>query len=233
MQNVQTLTPIKRTKIVKKAQKWELEDILMPSLSEFYKESDHMEKFLAIVGRDNPEVETKGVAHDATSPVSRRVLDWFVTGYAYRHQIVYDLNDPIFHNGKESDEIKPFNVHKEYKAQLKSFQKRNFDTFCRRDRIKFYYDVNDESKYKITTVGQLNFFRWAISNKVIDYVLEYLSEIEEDMNLHTKTKPKKASTTTKAATTSFTGTINQKRIHNISASRATSKKETVIRIRFD
>jgi len=236
------------TKVTKKVTKsWDLGNMLMPSLCAFYKNSDNLEKFLGIVGKSNTAADSVSNSNttpiDATSPISRRVLDWFVTGYSSRHHIVYDLNDSIFHEGKEFDEIKPFSVHEEYKAQLKSFQKLNFDTFCRRDRIRYYYDIDDDTKYKITTVGQLNFFRWAITNKVIDYVLEYLSEIEEDMNLHTKTKPKKKRTksvapfSTSGTSTNGTGStdgisINKKRIHNISASRSTTKKDTIIRIRF-
>ena len=33
-----------------------------------------------------------------------------------------------------------------------------------------------------TTVGQLNFFRWAIKNRIVDYVENNLGDIEEDMN---------------------------------------------------
>jgi hypothetical protein len=230
----------------KKADNWNIDDILMYSLCNFYKKEDNLEKFLSIVGRTNSNIKSSEDPADATSPISRRVLDWFVTGYASRHKIVYDLNDPIFNHGKESDEIIPFNVHKEYKSQLKSFQKRNFDTFCRRERIDFYYDVADGEDFKETTVGQLNFFRWAISYKVIDYVLEYLSEIEEDMNNwafekdKTKTKPKKSKRTATASTTASTTLVerqspllNKKRIHNITASRDASKKETIIRIKFN
>ena len=35
----------------------------------------------------------------------------------------------------------------------------------------------------VTTVGQLNFFRWAIDNKVLGYIHDNLSDIEEDMNV--------------------------------------------------
>ena len=32
-------------------------------------------------------------------------------------------------------------------------------------------------------MGQLNFFRWAIDNKVFEYIHDNLSDIEEDMNV--------------------------------------------------
>ena len=54
-----------------------------------------------------------------------------------------------------------------YKSQLKAFSKKQFDPFCRRKRIKFDYE---KSKNIITTIGQLNFFKWIIENKILDYI---------------------------------------------------------------
>jgi hypothetical protein len=71
-------------------------------------------------------------------------------------------------------------VHTNYKGQLKAYSKRNFDPFCRRNRIRFYYE---ENKYFITTVGQLNFFKWALENNIVDYVKKNMKAIEDDMNL--------------------------------------------------
>jgi hypothetical protein len=50
---------------------------------------------------------------------------------------------------------------------LKSFSKKQFDPFRRNVRIDFEYEPGKTIE---TTVAQLNFFRWAISNKVIDYI---------------------------------------------------------------
>ena len=73
-----------------------------------------------------------------------------------------------------------FVVHTNYKLQLKAYSKKYFDPFCRRERIYFYYGV--ENKKLITTVGQLNFFRWMIENNIIDYIKNFYSEIEGDMH---------------------------------------------------
>ena len=66
-----------------------------------------------------------------------------------------------------------------YKSQLKGYQKKQFDPFNRTQRIKFYYE---QDKFITTTICQLNFFRWAIENNVIDYIKEHISDIEKDMN---------------------------------------------------
>ena len=69
-----------------------------------------------------------------------------------------------------------------YKSQLKAYTKKQFDPFCRRERINFFYDTEDSNKYIETTVGQLNFFRWAIKNQVLSYITKNLNTIEHDMN---------------------------------------------------
>ena len=46
------------------------------------------------------------------------------------------------------------------------------------DRIVF--DCNGSSIE--TTVGQLNFFKWAIDNLIIDYIKNNYNDIENDMN---------------------------------------------------
>ena len=86
---------------------------------------------------------------------------------------------------KLEDKFEEFNIYLNYKAQLKSFQKKQFDPFCRRQRINFYYD-SENTKYIVTTVGQLNFFKWAIENNILNYVKDNIDEIEKDMNQNIK-----------------------------------------------
>jgi response regulator of citrate/malate metabolism len=81
---------------------------------------------------------------------------------------------------------------KSYKSQLKAYSKKFCDPFCRRDRIVFDYgsntihNYNNEviklNEYIITTIGQLNFFRFAIQNGIIDYAIKNITDIENDMN---------------------------------------------------
>ena len=71
------------------------------------------------------------------------------------------------------------NVFHSYKSQLKAYSKKRFDPFCRRDRLLFVID--DEVSVE-TTIGQLNFFKWAISNLILDYIEQNKQIIESDMN---------------------------------------------------
>ena len=128
--------------------------------------------------------------------ISLRLIDWFVTNYCKKFNIMYNLNDfrPV-QEGQTEAQRKAFDnyilVHTNYKGQLKAYSKRNFDPFCRRNRIRFYYE---ENKYFVTTVGQLNFFKWAMENHIIDYIQVHLKEIEDDMNLRCENIKKVATT---------------------------------------
>jgi len=111
--------------------------------------------------------------------ISLRIIDWFVTNYSKKYDTMYNLyNDKEELTLKGEDIYKQFNVFYSYKAQLKSFSKRNFDPFCRRNRVDF---MCEDIKIS-TTIGQLNFFRWAIDNLVIEYILSFYDNIENDMN---------------------------------------------------
>jgi hypothetical protein len=106
-----------------------------------------------------------------TSIISLRLIDWFVTNYAKRHNIGYVLG------GQE------FMVYMSYKSQLKAYSKKLFDPFCRRERIMFSLPGIEQF---ITTVGKLNFFRWAIEKNVIEYLKIHRETVEKEMNAHMK-----------------------------------------------
>jgi len=90
-----------------------------------------------------------------TSDLSLRLVDWFVTNYSKRHNTVYILD------GQE------FLVYTNYKSQLKAYSKKLFDPFCRRERILF--QIPGEEPF-LTTVGKLNFFRWALEAGLLTYI---------------------------------------------------------------
>ena len=75
-----------------------------------------------------------------------------------------------------------------YKLKLKAYSKRRFDPFCRWERISIPYKTDT---FIETTIGQLNFFKWALENKVVDYIEENYEMIENDMNSRNSTSKKK------------------------------------------
>ena len=96
-------------------------------------------------------------------------------------QIIQKKNYKIYEIEKRG-KLKNFIVYLEYKAQLRAYSKKQFDPFCRRERIVFYINEHEI----LTTIGQLNFFRWAIENKIILHVEKNLNEIDNDMNTSIK-----------------------------------------------
>lgn len=107
---------------------------------------------------------------DGRSAISLRLLDYFVTHYAKDKNISYWLPNS-----------RKFAVYLDYKAQLKSFSKQMFDCFRRHQRISFVIDGGAAPEVIETTVGQLNLFRWALSNGVIDYIEQNIGAIEAHM----------------------------------------------------
>ena len=128
----------------------------------------------------NYEIGTMINIIDSKSKISLRILDWFVTSYAKKKKICYDLNN----NGEKDN----FNVHINYKAQLKSYTKKYFDPFRRKKKFTYIYNSGQEEIF--TTIGQLNFFRWAISNNIISYVNNNYDKIVKEMKKANKENKK-------------------------------------------
>ena len=129
------------------------QELIIQSLQSFYSNRSDLKEVLEII--------------EGESDMSLRLIDWFVTNYSKYHNICY------IHKGHE------FYVYMDYKNQLKAYSKKLFDPFCRRERILF--QVSTIPAF-ITTVGKLNFFRWAIEKGVLDYIKMNLISIEKEMN---------------------------------------------------
>ena len=245
------------------------EELLLKTLNEFYNKSEcnHIDELLPIVLSE--------------SIISLRGLDWFVTNYSKKNNTHYVIET----NGKKE----AFDVHNKYKAQLKAFNKKFFDPFCRGNKIIFpYFNTKDKQLYDekivqirktinnkkipsikkkelldkfndiidrlsniitpddelseqlvsqlkcivkrkdieilnpkrkclITTVGQLNFFKWAITNDVLKYVSneENLRDINDDMTFRNKERKdhykKSVNVNNKHVTISAVKTVNKYR----------------------
>ena len=115
--------------------------------------------------------------------IALRLLEWFVTNYTKKNNITYIINRPQKTTIKFKPEI--FNVHTSYLRQTNGFTKKHFDPFCRSDEDLIDLEYSDSITGKKTTfqtsLGQLNFFRWAIKNLVIDYVEKNKKIINDDM----------------------------------------------------
>lgn len=92
--------------------------------------------------------------------ISLRFMDWFVTRFCYLYKSTINIANQFCVQNN-------FNINISYKAQLKSFTKKYFDPFKRKK--KFIFTLDKQKISFLTTLGQLNFFRWAMTHDIINY----------------------------------------------------------------
>jgi len=179
------------------------QELIIASLQRFYSGRQDLDEIVELL---------KG-----TSEVSLRLVDWFVTNFAKAHSTSYILN------GQE------FVVYMNYKNQLKAYSKKLFDPFCRRERISFQIPGHDAF---LTTVGKLNFFRWALEKGILDYIKGHQPEIEKEMNAAMKEQTKQKHTrdsTMSTATTATTASTASSATAASTASSTQTRKRTANR----
>jgi hypothetical protein len=130
-------------------------ELLLFKLKDFYNKDDNLDKMLKIINGKEEKI-------------SLRIVDWFSTNYAKKNSTTYSTEN----NSR-------FKVYIDYKLKLKAYSKRRFDPFCRWERIRM--PINDDYSIE-TTIGQLNFFKWAIENNIIEYIETNYESILKDMN---------------------------------------------------
>ena len=91
-------------------------NLLLDTLISFYKKDENIDKMLSII--------------NGQSMISLRLVDWFVTNYAKKFFVIYELGDSRF------------KVYDDYKLKLRAYSKKRFDPFCRWDRITIPYKEN-------------------------------------------------------------------------------------------
>lgn len=109
---------------------------------------------------------------EGKSNLSLRLIDWFVTNYAKKFNTTF-----LTSSGKHVI------VYLSYKSHLKAYSKKMFDPFCRSKRIKFH-------EFE-TTVGQLNFFEWAINDEILSYLEKNYDAVHADMENRLKDEAEK------------------------------------------
>ena len=196
------------------------QELIINSLQKFYSDRNDKDDIMKLL--------------EGTSVISLRLIDWFVTNYARQHTISYILNS------------QEFLVYMNYKRELKAYSKRLFDPFCRRERIMFQIPGHEQF---LTTVGKLNFFRWAIEKGVINYIQMNLAKIEKEMNASTREinnlrkqdmSASSQATTTTTATNTTVGTTDTKastrrrnRLTTNNNSNVIEKHELNVNVTFD
>ena len=178
-------------------------DLLLNNLMDFYKKENYLDKMLKIITGE--------------SKISLRIVDWFATNYAKKYYTLYTIEDDF-------GNLKRFKVYFDYKLKLKAYSKRRFDPFCRWERINIPYKGE---KFIETTIGQLNFFKWAIENKVIEFIEENYETIEKDMNTRNSTSKRKE------LKIDNTKTRKKREELSISATKSIKKEDVEIVVQFN
>lgn len=184
-------------------------DILMHKLMQFYRKDDNLKQMLEII--------------NGSSKISLRIVDWFSTNYSKKHFTMINTQK----NAR-------FKVYEDYKLKLKAYSKKRFDPFCRWDRIQIPVNENEDLCFE-TTIGQLNFFKWAIENEIILYITENYDVIEQDMNENnslSKTKKNKPKDDVITLST-ITKTRKKREELSVSAIRTFKKEKVEITVTFD
>ena len=173
-------------------------NLLLNSLNDFYQKDGNIDKMLTII--------------NGHSTISLRLVDWFVTNYSKKFFVIYLLNNVRF------------KVYDDYKLKLRAYSKRRFDPFCRWERITIPYKENVSMQ---TTIGQLNFFKWALENKIIEYIENNYEAIEKDMNSRNSSSKKNKQETT------CNKTRKKREELSISATKTIKKENVEIVVTFD
>ena len=187
-------------------------DLLLKNLMIFYKTYD-------LDGIYNPNNNLDKILKIITgeTKISLRIVDWFATNYAKKYYTLYVIE------GTHDNVTRRFKVYDDYKLKLKAYSKKRFDPFCRWDRISIPYKNGTSIE---TTIGQLNFFKWTLENKVIDYIEKNYADIEKDMKNRNSTSKRKEIITDNSKT-------RKKREElSISATKSIKKEKVEIIVQF-
>jgi hypothetical protein len=150
--------------------------LLLTNLLKFYEQNGNLDVMLQII--------------NGHSKISLRIIDWFATNYAKKYFTVYAINNEYSKGSRR------FKVYVDYKLKLKAYSKKRFDPFCRWDRITIPYK---NGTFIQTTIGQLNFFKWAIENDIVQYIEQHYDMIEDDMNARNSTSKRSSSSNSSTA----------------------------------
>lgn len=109
--------------------------------------------------------------------LSLRSLEWLVTNYSKKFAVV------LYSKDKQSE----IDIHSSYRNRLGLCRRSLFDPFCRDIRVYYTWNLKDKKTQEmkevvlITTVGQLNFMKWADEHDVIQYAKSHHRAIQSDM----------------------------------------------------
>ena len=143
---------VKKLFVIEKKKKNNNNQLIILYQSLIESKASYMDKFMKII------VENK---------IKIIIIEYFITNYSKKHEIIIKRSENDF-----------FYINDEYKNQLKSFNKKFFDPYKRNNK----FELEHNKHIIITTVGQMNFFKWVIENQIINYIEEHYKDIVKEYN---------------------------------------------------
>lgn len=141
-----------------------LEQNLYDELKSFYSNNNYIEEIIYQLNTEK---------HD----LSLRLINWVVTNYVRIRGVRYRVNDIMI------------DIHASYQSQLDHWKKNLFDPFRRNRRIMWPLA---DGNYMVTTLSQLNFFRWAIQYHILNFIKTHKTDMEAEMKKHKKNQISKS-----------------------------------------
>lgn len=202
---------------------------IMTKVESFFSKPEHMGKLLPFL--------------HGTSKISLRMVEWFVFVHSMKHTIDWFIGDEYF------------NVYLDYQSEMVDNKKQRFDPMCRTWRkekrkqkngeittVKVYHGINfyyTEKDYVVTSVAQLNFFRWFIGKGVLDYMLEHYDGLVSEMNTYNGERKRQKKLATGAPTSTTAASPTPKTVEKpakktrIQATKMVTKKNVEVYVSFD
>jgi hypothetical protein len=166
-------------------------DLMNLKLLKFYEKDTNLKIFLNFITKE--QTATTKVGNSNSNSTALRTLDWFATNYTKYKRV----------------NINGIDIQSDYRQRLKAYQKEFFDPFRRKTRIILSWKldpgyifswriVNDgdklfpgiENNSIVTTIGQLNFFKWVIERDILKFIQNNMESIQESQNKFSKSKRK-------------------------------------------
>ena len=136
------------------------EESMLPSLLKFFSAREHFDVL-------------KEFKCSKQSKLSVGLLNWFNVNYSKEYGVEYNIETL----GRKRSVY----VWQSYNAALSGYKKEYFDPFARGKNCGKEIAIEFQGETLCTTIRQLNYFRWAINNGVINYVRSHVEEIYTDM----------------------------------------------------
>ena len=188
--------------------------VLNKNLMEFYTNKDNLDKIMHIV-HGKSRISLRIIDWFVTNYSKKHFVVYDPRTVGSESESGFESGYTRMDNGEMVyDSSGRFKVFNDYKMKLKAYSKKRFDPFCRWTRIQI---PCSDSDFKVesdsvasslglrsdspsavgstmeTTLGQLNFFKWAIENRVLEYIESHYDAIERDMNMRNSNSKRRRS----------------------------------------